>query len=65
MKIESREGRKKLSIVPMGLNKEERMSPALKRRAIFNWDRNIYEMANSHSSLITRLLSHGSQENAG
>jgi hypothetical protein len=39
VKIESREGRKKLSVVPTGLNKEEAYCPALKRWAIFNSDR--------------------------
>jgi hypothetical protein len=30
VKIESRQGRKKLSVVPMGLNKEERILTSLK-----------------------------------
>jgi hypothetical protein len=34
MKVESREGRKNVSVVPRGLNKEERIAPALKRWAI-------------------------------
>jgi|GEM_PF-2974817 len=29
MKIESREGRKKVSVVPMGLNEEERIVPSV------------------------------------
>jgi len=38
VKIESREGRKKLSIVPMGLNKEERILPSVKTPGYFQFE---------------------------
>lgn len=45
MKIESREGRKKLSIVPMGLNKEKPIIPSVKTLGYFQFGREYYEMA--------------------
>jgi len=45
MKIESREGRKKLSVVPMGLNKEERVVPSVKALGYFQFGPECYEMA--------------------
>jgi hypothetical protein len=45
VKIESREGRKKVSIVPMGLNKEERIVPSVKTPGYFQFGPEYYEMA--------------------
>ena len=36
VKIESRQGRKKLSVVPMGLNKEKRIVPSVKNAGLFS-----------------------------
>ena len=43
-KIESREGRKKLSVVPMGLNKEKPMVPSVKTLGYFQFGPEYYEM---------------------
>ena len=45
MKIESREGRKKLSVVPMGLNKEERIVTSVKTLGYFQFGPEYYGMA--------------------
>jgi hypothetical protein len=45
VKIESREGRKKLSVVPMGLNKKERIVPSVKTLGYFKFAPEYYEMA--------------------
>ena len=37
METESREGRKKLSVVPMGLNNEERKVPSVKTLGYFQF----------------------------
>jgi len=36
VKIESRQGRKKLFVVPMGLNKEKRIVPSVKNAGLFS-----------------------------
>jgi hypothetical protein len=41
VKIESRRGRKNLSVIPMGLNKEKPMVPSVKTLGYFQFDRNI------------------------
>jgi hypothetical protein len=43
--IESREGRKKLSVVPMGLNNEERKVPSVKTLGYFQFGPEYYEIA--------------------
>jgi hypothetical protein len=45
VKIESREGRKKLSVVPMGLNKKERILPSVKTLGYFQFGPEYYEIA--------------------
>jgi len=44
VKLASREGRKKLSTVPMGLNKEKPMVPSVKTLGYFQFGPEYYEM---------------------
>jgi hypothetical protein len=50
MKIESGEGRKKRSVVPMGLDKEECLIPSVKTLGYCRYGTEYYEMACSSPS---------------
>jgi len=50
VETKSREGRKKLSVVPLGLNKEERLVPSVKTLGYFRFEANIMRLAPKSSS---------------
>jgi hypothetical protein len=58
VKIESREGRKKLSVIPMGFNEEKRTAPSVKTLGYFQLGSEYYEMPGM--CLAPRALVHAS-----